>query len=161
MKENVKIELGCLNQMVKNWCRGFLSWCSEGADNKWVVQELRDDIRQHITPYIKRFIEVEHITFGEAKTFWGDIYSLVDKFAEETKNIKEEKPVVDIQKLYNQFSVHSDLVQGGNCDNETVTNQKLKIAEIALTLIPALMRSQCTCGGDVIDSKCGGCDGVG
>ena len=160
MKENVKEELDCLKQMVLNWRRGYLGWVEDG-DNKWLIQELKDDIQEHMAPYINRFIEVEHITLAEGGEFWNDITESVRCFAEDIKKPPKKHESVDIKGLFNQFSIHADLVQGGHCDNETVVNQKLKIAKIALTLIPALMGSQCTCGEDVINSKCGGCDEVG
>ena len=160
MKDNVKEELDCLRQMVLNWRRGYMGWVEDG-DNEWLIQELKDDIQQYIVPYIRRFMEVEHITLAEGSEFWNDIEESVRNFAEDIKKPPKKHEPVDIKGLFSQFSVHADLVQAGHCDNETVTRQQIKIAKLALTLIPALMQSQCTCGGDVVNSECGGCDGVG
>ena len=146
MEDNVKEELGILKQMVENWGRGYLSWAGDG-DNQWIVDELAFEIQEHMAPYIRRFLDLEHIDSNEEKAFWIEIAESVDKFSEEIKNFKKTEPTVDVKGLYNQFKIHRDLATGGHCDNETVIDQRNKLTDIAIDLVPALMTMLCKCGG--------------
>ena len=146
MEENVKEELNTLKQMVKNWCLGYLGWCDDG-DNEYVIDELKEDIQRHLVPYVRRFISLEYMTLDEVNVFWNDISDLVNQFAEDVKDMKKEKPEVDIGKLYSQFTVHKDLIEGGHCDAETEKAQRSKLIDVAISLIPALMDKLCKCGG--------------
>jgi len=149
MEENVTKELDCLKQMVINWRQGYLEWVEPGEDNSWIVQELKDEIQEYMAPYIRRFRDLAYITHSEEAKFWQEVLVLVDCFEDEIKLIKKEpEPKVDVKGLYNKFLIHRDLVQGGQCDPYTTLEQRMKLSEIAIVLIPALMKNQCKCGGN-------------
>ena len=85
MKANVQKEVDVLKLMARNWKRGYEGWIELGEDNEYVYQEFTEDIAKHLGPYIKRFIECEHLTPEEAGELVGYCHGQVRQLREETK----------------------------------------------------------------------------
>lgn len=138
MDDNVKKELDTFKMMVSNWAESYLDWVEE-SDNEWLMEELANDVRTWLVPQMKRLRELEYITLDEYIMFWGDINRIVYKFSEDIKKEKKKEiSEVDIRSLFSQFNVHKDLIETKGLEKGFYTEQKVKLADIALILVPAL-----------------------
>ncbi len=80
MEENVRKELDALEEMVRNWKTGFMSWVSSDEDNTHVLDEFREEIQLNIFPYVKRLFEANHLSESEAKEFMAGCLREVEDF---------------------------------------------------------------------------------
>jgi len=78
MEENVREELDALEEMMRNWKTGFLSWASPDGDNTHVLEEFSEEIQLNVYPYVKRLFEANHLSESEAKEFMSNCLSEVE-----------------------------------------------------------------------------------
>jgi hypothetical protein len=78
MEENVRKELDSLEDMLRNWKTGFMSWASPDGDNDHVLEEFSEEIQTNIYPYVKRLFETNHLNESEAKEFMNYCLSQVE-----------------------------------------------------------------------------------
>jgi len=151
MDTKVRKELETFKQMVLNWRESYLLWVEDDG-NEWLIQELQDEISTFMEPQVRRFRETEYITSKEASEFWAEIGQSVEDFAKDVMagKRKEKRVKVDVVKHLSQFNVHKSLIEGGHGGFDFIAEQKTKLADIAIILIPALVGKLCRCG-----EKCG------
>ena len=60
---------------------------------------------------------------------------------------KEKKLEIDTDKLLSQFNIHGGLIDGNHGGHDFNIEQKIKLADIAIILVPALVQKLCSCRG--------------
>jgi len=149
VKESMKKELDTLKQMVLNWRESYLGWI-EDDNNEWLIGELREEIATYMEPQVRRFQEMKFLTTEEVYKFWTEIGKSVNDFAKdvmEGKKREKEKVEIDADKLLSQFNVHMGLIEGNHGGYDFTIEQKIKLADIAVILVPALVQKLCKCRG--------------
>jgi hypothetical protein len=141
MQEKVRKELDTLLSKMKDWRNSYLRYVS-GEGDDYLIEELQEDINTWMAPYVRRLEETNHITRGEADAFWSDIS---DSFAEFVRDVGEGKVIkeikrIDVADLMSRFRVCKDFIDMSYGGHEFITEQKLKLADIALELIPYLVK---------------------
>ena len=147
MKDNVRKELDTLKMMISNWAKADLKYIEE-TNNEWLIEEFSHKITTYLDPYIARLRATEYITFQEVREFDTEVSEIVKQFIEVVlagKKPVEKKEDVDIARLSSQFEIHKYLIDTRQHDRDFIVEQKIKAAEIALKLIPALLENQHTC----------------
>jgi hypothetical protein len=148
MEDNVRKELDMLVLKLNDWRNSYLRQ-AEGHGDEYLIQELHEDISTWMAPYVRRLHEMEYITNAEEAEFWGRIKQSYDEFVQDIhsgKSLKQEEEV-DIKDLLNKFRVHKDFIEMNLNDKDFLSEQKAKLVEVALKLIPALEKKMCKCGG--------------
>ncbi|MGW8209425.1 MAG: hypothetical protein ACWGO2_10480 [Syntrophobacteria bacterium] len=101
MEENVVKELETLKTMVLRWKRSYLGWVPDDGEGEYLLEEFRDEISTHVSPFVNRLFQNDHLTWPEAQEFLNYCYSQVEEVrqAVEEANSKqlekasEHKPV--------------------------------------------------------------------
>jgi hypothetical protein len=101
MEENVVKELEALKTMVLRWKRSYLGWVPDDGEGEYLLEEFRDEISTHVSPFVQRLFQNDHLTWPEAQEFLNYCYSQVEEVrqAVEEANSKqlektsEHKPV--------------------------------------------------------------------
>jgi len=142
MKANVRKELDVLLEKVAHWKNSYLKEV-EGKNDEWLIDELKEDIATWMAPYVLRLEETKHITRQESDDFWREVGKSFREFIKDIEAGKriEQKTIVDVPKLLSQFKVHKKLIEGNYINHEFQVEQKIKLADIAMILVPALEKS--------------------
>ena len=98
MEPNVKEEIETLKLMARNWKQGYESWIQLGEDNEYVYEEFEEEVRTHMHPYMRRFVECEHLTSTEAGDLLEYCHGQVQKLREETDEA-ERRPNGKISRI--------------------------------------------------------------
>ena len=101
MEENVVKELETLRTMVHRWKRSYLGWVPDDGEGEYLLEEFRDEISTHVSPFVNRLFQNDHLTWPEAQEFLDYCYSQVEEVRQaveeaNTKQLKkasEHKPV--------------------------------------------------------------------
>jgi len=147
MENNVREELDILVLKVTDWRNSYLRQADGNSGDEYLIQELHEDISTWMAPYVRRLRETEYITNEEEAEFWGRIKQSYDEFVEDIhsgKTLKQEEKV-NINALLNQFEVHSDFIKMGYGGTEFILEQKMKLVDVAIKLVPALTKKLCKC----------------
>ena len=101
MKENVVKELETLRTMVHRWKRSYLGWVPDDGEGEYLLEEFREEISRHVSPFVTRLHENDHLTWSEAQEFLSYCYSQVEEVHQAVEEAKskhlekgsEHKPV--------------------------------------------------------------------
>ena len=101
MEENVVKELEALKTMVLRWKQSYLDWVPDEGEGEFLLEEFSEEISRHVSPFVNRLFQNEHLTWSEAQEFLNYCYSQVEEVrqAVEEANSKqlekasEHKPV--------------------------------------------------------------------
>jgi hypothetical protein len=101
MEENVVKELETLKTLVIRWKMSYLGWVPDDGEGEYLLEEFRDEISTHVSPFVNRLFQNDHLTWSEAQEFLEYCYSQVEEVrqAVEEANSKqlekasEHKPV--------------------------------------------------------------------
>ena len=146
MEPNVRKELDVFKRMVQNWADSYL-WFVTGDNDDCLIDDLQEDINTYLAPQMRRFMEVGHVTVMEYHEFFSDISKIVEGFVEHTKTPPaQKKEIVDVVGLISQFNIHKGLTENNHGGTEFTVGQKIKMADIAVKLIPELIKKRCKCG---------------
>ena len=94
MEENVVKELEALKTMVLRWKRSYLGWVPDDGEGEYLLEEFREEISRHVSPFVTRLHENDHLTWSEAQEFLSYCYSQVEEVhqaVEEAKSKQLEK----------------------------------------------------------------------
>jgi hypothetical protein len=69
MEENVRKELETLENMVLNWKRSYLGSATPEGGDEFLAEEFSEEISRHVSPYVRRLYENDHLTLPEAQGF--------------------------------------------------------------------------------------------
>lgn len=69
MEEKVKKEIELLRTMVLRWKRNYLQWVSPEGGDEFLAEEFLEEISTHISPYVRRLYECQHLNQLEASEF--------------------------------------------------------------------------------------------
>jgi hypothetical protein len=82
MKENVVTELEALKTMVLRWKRSYLGWVPDDGEGDYLLEEFREEISRHVSPFVNRLFQNDHLTWPEAQEFLGYCYSQVEELGQ-------------------------------------------------------------------------------
>ncbi|MGD8502851.1 MAG: hypothetical protein PVH49_04530 [Syntrophobacterales bacterium] len=94
MEENVVKELETLRTMVHRWKRSYLGWVPDDGEGEYLLEEFRDEISTHVSPFVNRLFQNDHLTWPEAQEFLDYCYSQV----EEVRQAVEEANTKQLEK---------------------------------------------------------------
>jgi hypothetical protein len=94
MEENVVKELETLKTMVLRWKRSYLGWVPDDGEGEYLLEEFRDEISTHVSPFVQRLFQNDHLTWPEAQEFLNYCYSQV----EEVRQAVEEANSKQLEK---------------------------------------------------------------
>jgi hypothetical protein len=95
MEENVVKELETLRTMVHRWKRSYLGWVPDDGEGEYLLEEFRDEISTHVSPFVNRLFQNDHLTWSEAQEFLDYCYSQV----EEVRQAVEEANTKQLEKV--------------------------------------------------------------
>ena len=78
MELNVIKELQTLEMMVLNWKNDYLSMKTSGGGNEFLADEFHEEITTHVSPFVRRLCQNNHLSFSEAHEFLGVCYNHVE-----------------------------------------------------------------------------------
>ena len=101
MEENVVKELETLKTMVLRWKRSYLGWVPDDGEGEYLLEEFRDEISTHVSPFVQRLFQNDHLTWPEAQEFLNYCYSQVEEVRQaveeansrQLEKVSEHKPV--------------------------------------------------------------------
>jgi hypothetical protein len=79
MEENVVKELETLKAMVIRWKKSYLGWVPDDGEGDYLLEEFRDEISTHVSPFVNRLFQNDHLTWSEAQEFLDYCYSQVEE----------------------------------------------------------------------------------
>jgi hypothetical protein len=88
MEENVVKELEALKTMVLRWKKSYLGWVPDDGEGEYLLEEFREEISRHISPFVGRLHENDHLTWSEAQEFLNYCYSQVEEVGEAVEQAK-------------------------------------------------------------------------
>ena len=94
MEENVVKELETLKAMVIRWKKSYLGWVPDDGEGEYLLEEFRDEISTHVSPFVNRLFQNDHLTWAEAQEFLEYCYSQV----EEVRQAVEEANSKQLEK---------------------------------------------------------------
>jgi hypothetical protein len=94
MEENVVKELEALKTMVLRWKRSYLGWVPDDGEGEYLLEEFREEISRHVSPFVNRLFQNDHLTWSEAQEFLNYCYSQV----EEVRQAVEEANSKQLEK---------------------------------------------------------------
>ena len=107
MEENVVKELEALKTMVLRWKRSYLDWVPDDGEGEYLLEEFREEISRHVSPFVTRLHENDHLTWSEAQEFLSYCYSQVEEVhqaVEEAKSKQLEKASEHKPVEYSSYS---------------------------------------------------------
>lgn len=78
MDENVRKELEVLRGMVLTWKKSYLGWAPSDGGGEFLAEDFLEDIENHVSPYVRRLFECQHLTGAEAREFLDFCYQEVE-----------------------------------------------------------------------------------
>ena len=101
MEKNVVKELEALKTMVLRWKRSYLGWVPDDGEGEYLLEEFRDEISTHVSPFVQRLFQNDHLTWPEAQEFLNYCYSQVEEVRQaveeansrQLEKVSEHKPV--------------------------------------------------------------------
>ena len=101
MEENVVKELETLKTIVLRWKRSYLGWVPDDGEGEYLLEEFRDEISTHVSPFVQRLFQNDHLTWPEAQEFLNYCYSQVEEVRQaveeansrQLEKVSEHKPV--------------------------------------------------------------------
>ena len=94
MEENVVKELETLKTMVLRWKKSYLDWVPDDGEGEFLLEEFREEISRHVSPFVNRLFQNDHLTWSEAQEFLNYCYSQV----EEVRQAVEEANSKQLEK---------------------------------------------------------------
>jgi hypothetical protein len=82
MEENVVKELEALKTMVLRWKRSYLGWVPDDGGGEYLLEEFREEISRHVSPFVNRLFQNDHLTWPESQEFLNYCYSQVEEVRE-------------------------------------------------------------------------------
>ena len=78
MEQNVVKELQTLERMVLNWKGVYLSMRTPEGGDEFLADDFREEITTHVSPFIRRLHENNHLSLSEAHEFLDVCYGHVE-----------------------------------------------------------------------------------
>jgi hypothetical protein len=107
MEENVVKELEALKTMVLRWKKSYLDWVPDDGEGEFLLEEFREEISRHVSPFVNRLFQNDHLTWSEAQEFLNYCYSQVEEVqqaVEEAKSRQLEKASEHKPVEYSSYS---------------------------------------------------------
>jgi hypothetical protein len=107
MEENVVKELEALKTMVLRWKTSYLGWVPDDGEGEYLLEEFREEISRHVSPFVTQLHENDHLTWSEAQEFLSYCYSQVEEVhqaVEEAKSKQLEKASEHKPVEYSSYS---------------------------------------------------------
>jgi hypothetical protein len=79
MEDNVIKELEDLKTIVLRWKKSYLGWVPDDGEGDYLLDEFREEISRHVSPFVNRLFQNDHLTWSEAQEFLSYCYSQVEE----------------------------------------------------------------------------------
>ena len=95
MEANVIEELESLKRIVLRWKRSYLGWVPDDGGGEYLLEEFSEEISRHVSPFVNRLFQNDHLTWSETQEFLNYCYSQVEEVREavEQANSKQREQV--------------------------------------------------------------------
>ena len=91
MEANVRKELEALKTMVLRWKTSYLGWVPDDGGGEFLEEEFSEEISRHVSPFVQRLFENEHLSWPEAQEFLTYCYSQVEEVREAVKEANSKQ----------------------------------------------------------------------
>ena len=91
MEENVVKELEALKTMVLRWKRSYLDWVPDDGEGEYLLEEFREEISRHVSPFVNRLFQNDHLTWPEAQEFLDYCYRQVEEVSQAVEEAKSKQ----------------------------------------------------------------------
>lgn len=78
MEEMGRTELEAIRGMVLSWKKSYLAVADPDGGNEFLAEELSDEIRTHVYPYVRRLRENNYLQESEASELLDFCYAQVE-----------------------------------------------------------------------------------
>ncbi len=72
------MELQTLERMVLNWKSNYLSMRTPEGGDEFLADDFEEEITRHVSPFVRRLHENNHLSLSEAHEFLDACYSHVE-----------------------------------------------------------------------------------
>lgn len=79
MEQNVIKELQSLETMVLNWKSNYLSMRTPEGGDEFLADDFQEEITTHVSPFVRRLHENNHLSLSEAHEFLDVCYKHVEE----------------------------------------------------------------------------------
>ncbi|MBW1990639.1 MAG: hypothetical protein JRI59_00645 [Deltaproteobacteria bacterium] len=90
MEDAVRKELDTLEQMVINWKESYLNMATPEGGDEYLADELRSEVTEYISPFVRRLFECKYLTSMEASEFLERCYGHVEELRQLLKRPEPE-----------------------------------------------------------------------
>ena len=91
MEENVVKELEDLKTLVLRWKQNYLDWVPDDGEGEYLLEDFREEITRHVSPFVNRLFQNDHLTWSEAQEFLNYCYSQVEEVHQAVEEAKSEQ----------------------------------------------------------------------
>ncbi|MFP3870710.1 MAG: hypothetical protein ACLFVT_07535 [Syntrophobacteria bacterium] len=91
MDDDVKKELGTLRGMVLRWKSSYLGYASGEEGYEFLADDLSEEIARHISPYVVKLHQFNHLSNDEANGFLDYCYGQVEELRYTLKEVNSQK----------------------------------------------------------------------
>jgi hypothetical protein len=78
MEENVRKELEVIRGMVLTWKQSYLGSVPGDGGGEFLAEDFLEDIENHVSPYVRRLFDCQHLTGAEVREFLDFCYQEVE-----------------------------------------------------------------------------------
>jgi hypothetical protein len=79
MEQNVINELRTLERMVLNWKSDYLNMRTPEGGDEYLAGDFQEEITRHVSPFVRRLYENNHLSLSQAHEFLDACYSHVEE----------------------------------------------------------------------------------
>ena len=90
MEENVVKELETLKTLVIRWKMSYLGWVPDDGEGEYLLEKFSDEISTHVSPFVNRLFQNDHLTWSEAQEFLDYCYSQVEDLRDQLAEVKTD-----------------------------------------------------------------------
>ena len=91
MEENVVKELETLKNMVLRWKMSYLGWVPDDGEGDYLLEGFREEISTHVSPFVNRLFQNDHLTWLEAQEFLNYCYDQVEEISQAVEKAKSKQ----------------------------------------------------------------------
>ena len=78
MEEDVRKELEVLRGMVLTWKESYLGSAPSDGGGEFLAEDFLEEIESHVSPYVRRLFDCQHLTGAEVREFLDFCYQEVE-----------------------------------------------------------------------------------
>ena len=91
MEEHAVTALQTLKTLVIRWKMSYLGWLPDDGEGEYLQEEFSDEISTHVSPFVNRLFQNDHLTWSEAQEFLDYCYSQVEEVRQAVDEAKSKQ----------------------------------------------------------------------